>query len=190
MRNDSLRRKQMMSKTFRIFTLTLAVMAIALVNLNAELGDDTFDFVYGPRVGFTYITTDSAVFTEELNRVDYLSGRAYTPFITQFGFNVEERILLGTTKDHFAFQEVVLVGGLDQSAAIPTVGVLIGYRSESGFEFGLGPIWSLDGFSVVYAMGWTFNFQNVYVPVNLAVVPDFVSGQNHVSIYTGFNFGD
>jgi hypothetical protein len=154
----------------------------------AESVLDNVDMVFGPRVGFTYIFIDAEAYTDEIHEIPIFDGESYVPFMSQFGISFEQRIRLGTTKSHFAFQEVVVVGGIDQSVAIPTIALLLGYRSEIGLEFGLGPKWSLSGFSVVYAAGWTFNYQEVYVPVDIVFVPDIASGHHSVSLYTGFNF--
>ena len=111
--------------------------------------------------------------------------------------NLEQRIKLGETKSHFAFQEVFLIGGIDQSIVLPSLSFIIGYRHSSGLEFGLGPNISttsdirgdiIPSISVVYSIGWTFSYQSVYVPINLAIVPTPVDGHPRVSLLTGFNF--
>jgi hypothetical protein len=154
----------------------------------AESVLDNVDMVFGPRVGFTYVFIDVEAYTDEIHEIPIFDGERYVPFMSQFGISCEQRIRLGTTKSHFAFQEVVLIGGIDQSVAIPTIALLLGYRSEFGLELGLGPKWSLSGFNVVYAAGWTFNYQEVYVPVDIVFVPDIANGHHSVSLYTGFNF--
>jgi hypothetical protein len=154
----------------------------------AESVLDNVDMVFGPRVGFSYVFIDADEYTSELHEVSIFNDENYVPFMSQFGISIEQRIRLGTTKSHFAFQEVVVVGGIDQSIAIPSVVLLLGYRSEFGLEFGLGPKWSLSGFNVVYAAGWTFNYQDVYVPVDIVFIPDIANGHHSISLYTGFNF--
>lgn len=155
------------------------------------------EFVYGPRVGVSYIVTDPAEFNESVQEMFPDSDRKYFPIITQFGLNLEQRIRLGNTASHFAFQEVLIIGGLDQNLIIPSLSVLIGFRSRAGLELGLGPNVSLKrsadgpagvGLSVVYALGWTFDFSGVYVPVNLAVVPTPSDGAPRITLLTGFNF--
>jgi hypothetical protein len=153
-----------------------------------EQATDRFDFVIGPRVGFTYTMVDKDLFTSQLNQVPMFNRASYVPFVSEFGFSLEQRVLLGTTKSHFVFEEIALVGGLDQSLAIPTFSLMLGYRSDFGLELGLGPIWSLSGLAVVYSLGWTFEFSDVYVPINIAFIPDFNKGQHTISFFTGFNF--
>ena len=119
------------------------------------------------------------------------------PGLTQFGLNVERRIQLGTTDSHFVFQEILVIGGLDQNLVMPSLNTLIGFRSHAGLEIGLGPNLSLavvDGrpslaVSVLYAIGWTFSFSDVHVPVNVAIVPTPRGGNPRLTVITGFNFG-
>ena len=88
------------------------------------------------------------------------------------------------------------VGGLDQNIILPSVNILIGFRSRLGLELGIGPNITVrwDGYSigvpitVVYAVGWTFVFSDVYIPVDIAVLPTPNDGQIRLTLMTGFNF--
>lgn len=156
--------------------------------------ESNFKLVFGPRVGVTYLFSQIAEFNDALQQIFPNPERGYFPLITQFGINLEQRIRLGDTKSHFAFQELLLIGGLDQSIVIPNLIVMIGFRSHTGLEFGLGPYMAMSKseigieFSVVYAIGWTFSFKGVYVPVDLAIVPTPADGFPRISLLTGFNF--
>jgi len=103
---------------------------------------------------------------------------------------MEQRILLGETKSHFVFQEVFSAAGLEQSILIPSFSLLIGYRDFSGFELGAGPCVSVSGVGVVVAIGWTFSFKGVYVPldVNWVLPSRNDNSMDTVSLTTGFNF--
>lgn len=59
-----------------------------------------------------------------------------------FGITCGQRILPGETDSHFAFQEIVMISGPEQSIALTSAGVLIGFRGYRGFEFGIGPIYT------------------------------------------------
>jgi hypothetical protein len=181
-----------------------AVCVVLLVILGAlgaygqtDVPAKRVEILYGPRVGVSYIVADPDQFNESIQRLFPDSERKYFPIITQFGLSVEQRIRLGSTASHFAFQEVLIIGGLDQNLVIPSLSVLIGFRSRAGLELGLGPNVSMKrsadestgvGLSVVYAVGWTFDLQGVYVPVNVAVVPTPSDGAARVTLLTGFNF--
>jgi len=127
--------------------------------------------------------------------------RSYFPLFTQFGVHLEQRIRLGTTDHHFAFQEVLLIGGLEQGIAIPSFSLIIGFRFAFGLEFGLGPNIYLSAqneglgypsltpsFTVVYAIGYTFSFQGIHIPIDIAIVPTPADGHIRLSFLTGFNF--
>lgn len=173
-----------MKKVFFLFCLILFS-----VSLFAESEEDEqipgFMFVIGPRIGVSYYIDSSEEFSTMLS--DYFPGE-YFPVYTLFGLSLEQRILLGKTKSHFAFQEIILVGGLEQSIAIPIGAILIGFRSHSGFEFGFGPIGSFSGFGVVCAVGWTFSYREVYVPVDLHVILPNKERPPVVGLTFGFNF--
>ena len=104
---------------------------------------------------------------------------------------------LGGTNSHFAFQEILVLGGLDQSLLLPTAAVLIGFRSHSGLEIGLGPSLGATasdssalpiGISVLYALAWNFSFSGVHIPVDIAVNPSPRDGLSRFTLMTGFNF--
>jgi hypothetical protein len=154
------------------------------------------EIVFGPRVGVNYIVVDPEDYNAAIQKVFPDPDRRYFPILTLFGLNLEQRIRLGNTQSHFAFQEVLTVGGLDQNIIVPGLAVLIGFRSRMGLEVGLGPIANLKittegvgiGISVVYSVGWTFSFEDVFVPVDLALVPTPSDGNPRISLLTGFNF--
>lgn len=155
------------------------------------------DYLFGPRTGFTYVFTTQSEFDKRIQNIYSNEDKVYTPFFTQFGLMLEQRIRLGNTNNHFAFQEVILIGGIDQSIVIPSLSFAIGFRHNKGLEFGLGPNISITtnsneeligNISVVYTIGWTFSYEDVFVPLNIAVVPTPIDGKPRFSILTGFNF--
>jgi hypothetical protein len=161
----------------------------------SSAGEPRFQLVVGPVVGLTYVIDAQGDLNERLQEM-YPSSRTYYPFFTQFGLNLEQRLRLGSTKSHFAFQELFLVGGMDQGIFLPSFDFLLGFRSHRGLQFGLGPNFVLRwsetelelAMSVVYAVGWNFSFFGAWVPVSLAVIPTPADGKPRISIISGFNF--
>ena len=153
-------------------------------------------FVFGPRVGISYSATTTANFNSLIQEYFPAPERSYLPIMSQFGVNFEQRVQLGLTDSHFAFEEVIMLTGLDQSVFIPSVSLLIGFRSKAGLEFGLGPSFSVTysdsglniPVTVVYAVGWTISFSDVYIPINLVILPTPADGFPRFGILTGFNF--
>ena len=80
---------------------------------------------------------------------------------------------------------VVLLGGLDQGVALPSVSWLVGLRTREGAEFGIGPNITPAGVALALAAGVTFRAGNLNVPMNVAVVPS--KAGTRISVLTGFN---
>lgn len=131
----------------------------------------------GPRFGVTILTPQL---------VDTLKSRGVEvgPVILQFGWQFER--LFYTTETWFSAMAewVVLVGGLEQGAFLPSLTWLMGVRTRQGFEFGVGPNVSAGGFGLAIATGVTTRIGPVNVPINLAVVPSDLG--TRTSVLVGF----
>jgi len=174
--------------------LVFLVLAAAITAAQGSEPPRRLEFAFGPRVGVSYVLVGFKEFNDAVQNIFPDGSREYIPIFTQFGLNLEQRLRLGDTQSHFAFQEVLLLGGLDQGILLPSLSVLVGFRSRAGLEFGLGPNISLErssgeigvSLAVAFSAGWTFVFSNVFVPVDLAFVPS--PEGSRVSLLTGFNF--
>lgn len=132
----------------------------------------------GPRFGLTMLT-DGVV--EKLGEATL----DVTSPITQFGWQFEKQFY-GRSGGVTAVSEwVVLLGGLEQSVAIPSLTWMVGIRTRGGAEFGIGPNITPAGAALAIAAGATFRAGPLNVPLNLAVVPS-KSGMR-VSVLTGFS---
>jgi hypothetical protein len=178
-----------------MWSKTMVAAAVAIV-LTASLfaedgqrdgeGPEAFSMIVGPRMGVSGTVDAPSDFSDRVSSI-YPAG-SYFPVVTLFGITVEQRILLGRTRSHFAFQEVILVGGLEQGIALPEGALLIGYRDYSGFEIGAGPILHLAGIGVVVAAGFTFSFSGMFIPLDLSVIIPTMNRPASVALTTGFNF--
>jgi hypothetical protein len=133
--------------------------------------DDRLKFS-GPRIGLTVIGSGWAA--------DKLRDRGKTPVVTQFGWQFETRIFTlhdGTTG---LFEFVPAIGGLEQGMFLPSFNALIGIRGKKGAEFAFGPNLSLTGAGLVIALGSSFHTENVYFPINIALIPS-VNQQRYTS---------
>jgi hypothetical protein len=180
-----------------ICVLTLVLVAFLLPAQEQEL--PVFSSVFGPRVGLTWIVADPTAFNDAIQLIKPAPGRTYFPILTQFGVSLEQHIRLGSTNAKMAFQEVVLVGGLEQNLAIPSGSLLIGFRAGFGLEIGIGPFFYMTVLSggdvaivttVVAAIGYTVSFSNVNIPIDVAIVPVPADGRPRISLLTGFNFSN
>lgn len=133
----------------------------------------------GPRFGLTFLggaLTDSL---QSRHRIDV------APVITQFGWQFE-RQFASVEGGPVALNEwVLLVGGLDQGAFLPSLSWLVGIRFPNQLEFGVGPNLTPAGVALAWSAGMTFRAGALAVPVNVALVPSKYGMRS--SILTGFN---
>jgi hypothetical protein len=133
----------------------------------------------GPRFGVTFLS--EGIVNELHDRYDL----DLQPTITQFGWQFERQFLTRDNGVTAVSEYVVLLGGLDQGVAIPSLNWLVGMRTRAGAEFGVGPNITPAGVGLVIAVGVTYRVGAMNIPVNFAIVPSKY-GQR-VSVLTGFN---
>ena len=120
----------------------------------------------GPRFGFTVFTGDVA---------DMRDRAEMEPIMTQFGWQWETQLLATQEGSQALMEWVLLVGGMEQDEFNLSLGWLAGYRLENGVEFGVGPnlSYSKDSrettSSMLFAVGSTLPFGDLYVPINFAL---------------------
>jgi hypothetical protein len=132
----------------------------------------------GPRVGLTVLSPGV---------VDKLGERVANPpsTISQFGWQFEKAFYTTSGGVAAVNEWVGLLGGLERNLAIPSLSWLVGMRTTSGAEFGIGPNVSPSGAALVLAAGVTLRSGFLNVPLNVAVVPS--KHGSRVSFLTGFN---
>ncbi len=120
----------------------------------------------GPRFGFTVFTGDVA---DMRDRADL------EPIMTQFGWQWETQLLATQEGSQALMEWVLLVGGMEQDEFNVSLGWLAGYRLPNGVEFGVGPNFSYSKdsrettSSMLFAVGSTLPFGDLYVPINFAL---------------------
>jgi hypothetical protein len=135
----------------------------------------------GPRFGITYLSGD---LVDRLNdSFDQDLGGA--PVITQFGWQFETRLFVADTGLSGVTEFVPLIGGLERGLFLPSFSFLVGLRTASGVEFGLGPNVSLGGAAYVIAAGLTQQYGGLNIPLNVSAV---LSDEGvRLSLLVGFN---
>jgi hypothetical protein len=133
----------------------------------------------GPRFGVTSLSQGVVDRLKEDNNIDI------RPVITQFGWQFEKQFYSRDSGLSAVNEWVVLLGGLEQGHALPSVSWIVGLRTREGAEFGIGPNVTPVGVALAVAAGMTFRAGILNVPVNVAVVPSR-SGVR-MSVLTGFN---
>jgi hypothetical protein len=131
----------------------------------------------GPRFGFTSL---SEGIVAQLKERDIKVNST----ISQFGWQFERQFYSKEAGPTVLNEWVVLLGGLDQGVAIPSLSWLVGIRTREGAEFGIGPNVTPAGVALAFSAGVTFRAGVVNVPMNFAVVPSKFG--TRVSMLTGF----
>jgi hypothetical protein len=132
----------------------------------------------GPRFGLTLLA-DGVV--QKLAERDITVGS----HVSQFGWQFEKQFYTRDSGVTMVTEWVALVGGLEQSVALPSLSWMVGVRTRDGAEFGIGPNITPAGTALVLATGMTFRTGALNVPVNVAVVPS--KSGSRVSVLTGFS---
>ncbi|HEU4716883.1 MAG TPA: hypothetical protein VFU15_03580, partial [Bacteroidia bacterium] len=127
-------------------------------------GDDDDEIVPrkhygGPRAGMTCFGPGT------------IAGKLHTNVISQFGWQFETRFFTLDNGSSGLFEFVPMLGGLESGKFLPSATAIVGYRTGSGFEFGIGPNLSQSGFGIVFAGGASFRSGKVLFPVNIAFQP-------------------
>jgi hypothetical protein len=131
----------------------------------------------GPRFGITIIGGKMADKLKE----DYSAN----PLITQFGWQFEWRFFSAENGPTGVVECVPLLGGLEQGLFLPSLTAPIGIRLKNGVEFGAGPNVSVSGFSIVIAAGITLKVGQLYLPINISLLPS--KNGARFSLLFGFN---
>jgi hypothetical protein len=131
----------------------------------------------GPRFGITSLSQGV---------VDKLAERDITvrPMITQFGWQAEKQFFTRESGVSAVNEWVLLLGGLDQGVALPSLSWMVGLRTREGAEIGVGPNITPAGVALAFAGGVTFRTGVVNVPMNFAIVPS--QAGTRFSFLTGF----
>lgn len=120
----------------------------------------------GPRFGFTTFTGEVA---------DRRRQAELETVMSQFGWQLETRILSLESGNQALIEWVFLMGGVESDEFNLSASFLTGYRLANGLEFGVGPSLSYSPktethtSAIVLAGGTTLPLGEIFVPVNLAV---------------------
>ena len=131
----------------------------------------------GPRFGFTFLD-DGVVAKLKTEDIEVKNG------ISQFGWQFEHQFYAKEGGPSVLNEWVILVGGLDQGVALPSLNWLVGLRTKDGAEFGVGPNITPIGVALALAAGVTFRAGVLNIPMTFAVVPS--KDGMRVSMLTGF----
>jgi hypothetical protein len=151
----------------------------------------------GPRIGVTGVITKPSDFDDYIEEI-FPKSRDYFPVYSEIGLAVEQRVRIEGNGYQWFLQERILVGGLDQTVALPSLSLLLGISTPFGLEIGLGPDFSLESKSggaviapaMVYTVTWVFYISDgTKIPVTFSAVPIPPEGKARLSVLAGLDFG-
>ncbi len=122
----------------------------------------------GPRVGLTFLSegTSRERIADAFNRGDI------SPYISQFGWQFETRIFTLDDGACGLVEFIPMIGGLEQGLFLPSASGILGFRTRTGIELGVGPNLSLSGVGLVLAAGASFKIGKVTFPINFVFSPN------------------
>jgi hypothetical protein len=133
----------------------------------------------GPRFGLTALNQKSVDTLLAEHEIEVGS------LISQFGWQFERRLYTNGDGTTMLMEWIPLVSGLEQGVALPSLNWLVGLRTRSGTEFGIGPNITPIGVGLVVAGGVTIEAGALHVPFNVAVATSKTGAR--ISVMTGFN---
>jgi hypothetical protein len=168
-----------MRNVFFVMVLVALATPAAAQNLVQPPAPPRVVELSGPRFGLTSL---SAGVVEKLRQK---RGNEIPSMISQFGWQFEKAFYSNGGGIALVSEWVGLVGGLEKNLAVPSLSWLVGMRTASGAEFGLGPNISPAGTGLALAAGITIRNDFVNVPLNVAVVPSKEGFR--LSVMSGFS---
>jgi hypothetical protein len=166
-----------MKRTFLDKTGIAAIAAICFAAAGsgsfAQSGSEIPSFsqrnLSGPRLGITFVAGGRKLANE-------LKSRHIGNVLSQFGWHFEYQIVPEGGGPSFVVEAVPLVAAVEYGTLVPSGSLVMGIRFPNGFEFGLGPNVLVGGkekpvhTALVAAVGKSFNYGGVSIPLNLVCV--------------------
>jgi hypothetical protein len=178
------------ASSFTFISSALVALTLLALPVQAQLQEVPQEVAFaernlgGPRLGVTYVLGGG---NGEL--VNKLKGKGIGSVISQFGWHFEYQIIPEGGGPQFLIQGVPFLGAVEYGTVIPSLTVAMGIRLPDGFEFGLGPNLIIGGSksantSLVAAVGKSFNYGGVSIPINIAFATSPIG--NRLSVVFGY----
>lgn len=169
--------------------VVLSIFLLSLIPLCSQESDkrdvkDRKFLAHGPRMGLTGLYNSNTGEWGIKESESIILNKDIPAVISQFGYHMDLSLYV-TNKMNPLVQFDGLVGGVEHGFFLPSFSMVIGFRFFDILELGVGPNVSLSGAGLVFAAGGNFQVDNVFFPINLAVVHS--NGNYRFSLLTGFN---
>ena len=118
-----------MKSIFQQFVCIVFFAVISISILPAEEQESPPWLWLGPRIGVTGVISKASEFDDIIQEF-FPKSRKYFPLYSEIGVAVEQRIRIGDSGYRLFLQERILVGGLDQTAVLPSLSLLLGFSDS------------------------------------------------------------
>ena len=178
----------------KIFIFVICLLFVCQI-IFSQTNEEEIMLIFGPRVGVSFIILDQKDFNAEMQKI-FGSENEYYPFFSELGLTIQQLIPLKGSNSYLSFYELFSLGGMDQNMALPSFNFLIGYKHRLGFEFAIGPYFTIFDnsgklkmdFSLTYMLGWSLINSTYSVPINLMFIPYPSYGNPRFTLTVGINF--
>ena len=141
----------------------------------------------GPRAGVTFLPPAFPKWINDDTNQSKVEDSAEETgmFVSQIGWQFEERIIPFSDGGSLMIESLVLLGGLERSLILPSATFLAGRRSAKGTDIGIGPNLSLGGVGIAASYGTIYQSESVNIPLNFMLTSSKRGVQ--FSILVGFH---
>jgi hypothetical protein len=178
----------------RVYRFCIAIFLVLLFTMSGlaqiRTGFETATFyernLSGPRLGVTLIPGSGELASK-------LKERGIGPTLSQFGWHFEWQVVPENEGPSFVIETIPLVAGVEYGKVVPSITLAMGVRMPSGIEFGMGPNLLFGGEKLIYsalviAVGKSFNYSGVSIPINLVFTTN--PAGNRFSLIFGYAIAD
>ena len=157
--------------------LFLATMPISQALASEAEKPSKAQVTHGFRIGYTY--------GHNLDRNTNFDIRS--SHMSTMGYEITEAIDSGLDGFRIVFVQNLVVSGLEQGLALPSLSALVGYELFGIAQMGVGGNFGVTGARMIIAAGFNPQAGNFQVPVHMHFIPD-PSGDWRIGLSTGVNF--
>jgi hypothetical protein len=165
----------------------------------AKRSPDESKILHGFRIGYSHTFNYDKPLAQFGAGGDCAAPGACVSLKDKIGLKAPDHLLLGYEVIYRvvgqSWLNVLLVGnaniaGLEQSKALPTGNLLIGFEFNNAFQLGVGanlaPLKGAEAHAIV-AAGWTPKVGTLYTPLHVFFIPD-ADGVHRMGVTTGVTF--
>jgi len=166
----------------KLIQLSLGLFFLSIIPFSqAEASEDgerpKWKTRHGFRLGYTYGNN-----LEDSRNFDIKSSHMST-----MGYEVTEAVESGVEGFRIIFVQNLVISGLEQGLALPSLTAMVGYELFDIAQMGVGGNFGFHGARMIIAAGLNPEVGDFQVPIHMHFIPD-PEGDWRVGVSTGVNF--